>query len=74
LVKGICVKKHIRHISYFTNIPTANVLISDVDLTHWDVSHVTDARKAFFNAAAFNQDIGGWDVSQVTNMSSMCQH
>ncbi|VVH59207.1 Chitinase (EC, partial [uncultured Gammaproteobacteria bacterium] len=44
---------------------------SDVDLTHWDVSHVTDARKAFFNAAAFNQDIGGWDVSQVTNMSSM---
>jgi hypothetical protein len=28
------------------------------DLTHWDVSHASDAQKAFFNAATFNQNIG----------------
>jgi hypothetical protein len=30
------------------------------------VSHASDAQKAFFNAATFNQNIGSWDVSQVT--------
>jgi surface protein len=35
------------------------------------VSHASDAQKAFFNAATFNQNIGSWDVSQVTNMSHM---
>jgi hypothetical protein len=28
------------------------------------VSHASDAQKAFFNAATFNQNIGSWDVSQ----------
>jgi hypothetical protein len=30
---------------------------SDVDLTHWDVTHVSNASRAFFNATSFNQDI-----------------
>jgi hypothetical protein len=35
---------------------------SDADLTGWDVSHVTDASRAFFDATTFNQNIGNWDV------------
>jgi hypothetical protein len=27
----------------------------NTDLTHWDVSHASDAQKAFFNATTFNQ-------------------
>jgi surface protein len=44
---------------------------SDVDLSHWDVSHVSGAHKAFYSATAFNQDIGSWDVSKVTDISYM---
>ncbi|VVH64620.1 Chitinase (EC, partial [uncultured Gammaproteobacteria bacterium] len=44
---------------------------SDADLTSWDVSHVTDASRAFFDATTFNQNIGNWDVRKVTNMSHM---
>jgi hypothetical protein len=29
-----------------------------VDLTHWDVSHVSNANKAFVNALKFAQEIG----------------
>jgi Ca2+-binding RTX toxin-like protein len=39
-------------------ITNINGIGSDVDLTHWDVSHVSDAHKAFYSATTFNQDIG----------------
>jgi surface protein len=42
----------------------------DEDISHWDVSSVTNMR-SMFNTSSFNQDIGSWDVSSVTNMRSM---
>jgi len=37
--------------------------------TNWDVSNIINLRKTFFQATHFNQDISGWDVSNVTDMS-----
>merc|ERR1719424_2077507 len=37
----------------------------------WDVSCVTDMRKMFKDAYAFNGAIDAWDVSSVTNMAYM---
>lgn len=39
------------------------------DISHWDVSDVTNMAGMFLGASSFNQDIGSWDVSNVTNMS-----
>ena len=36
-----------------------------------DLSRVTDMSNMFYNAAAFNGDISGWNVSGVTDMSRM---
>ena len=36
-----------------------------------DLSSVTDMDRMFSTAVAFNQDIGNWNVSNVTNMSQM---
>ncbi len=46
---------------------------NDIDavLTSWNVSHVSDASKAFYNARSFNQYIGDWNVGNVTDMSGM---
>ncbi|WP_413228565.1 BspA family leucine-rich repeat surface protein [Aliivibrio fischeri] len=33
----------------------------------WDTANVTNMRYMFYRAAAFNQDLSGWDVSYVTS-------
>ncbi len=43
----------------------------NADLSHWDVSTITNMSRMFKNASSFNQDLGNWNVSNVTNMSSM---
>ncbi|TVQ01050.1 MAG: BspA family leucine-rich repeat surface protein [Balneolaceae bacterium] len=43
------------------------------DLTHWDVSNVTNMRGLFEDATFFNGDISNWNVSNVTDMSYMFQ-
>ncbi len=46
------------------------------DISHWDVSSVTDMRSMFranwwSSDSSFNQDISHWDVSSVTDMGYM---
>lgn len=41
------------------------------DITHWDVSHVTDMSYMFAVNYYFNQPIGSWNVSRVTKMQGM---
>ena len=43
----------------------------NADISHWDVSQVTDMRFMFSGATTFDQDISNWDVSQVTDMNFM---
>ncbi|MCC5941835.1 MAG: BspA family leucine-rich repeat surface protein [Balneolaceae bacterium] len=43
------------------------------DLTHWDVSNVTNMRGLFEDATFFNGDISNWNVSNITDMSYMFQ-
>ncbi|MEC7756056.1 MAG: BspA family leucine-rich repeat surface protein [Bacteroidota bacterium] len=41
------------------------------DISHWDVSRVTDMSEMFKSANSFNADLSNWDVSNVTNMQEM---
>jgi surface protein len=44
------------------NLTTVN------NLEKWDISRITTLRVAFFNCLKFDQNIGSWDVSNVTDM------
>lgn len=48
-----------------------NSIVNDPDISRWDVSNVTNMKKAFNGANLFNQPLDGWDVSKVTNMEQM---
>ncbi len=39
------------------------------DITHWDVSNVTNMIDMFAGAKYFNQDLSNWNVSNVTHMT-----
>lgn len=41
------------------------------DITHWDVSNVTDMEALFYGSVNFNQQIGNWEVNNVNNMNYM---
>ena len=41
------------------------------DISHWDISSVTNTYAMFAGVSAFNRDIGNWDTSSVINMNSM---
>jgi len=38
------------------------------DISSWNVSGVTDLKRAFMHASAFDSDLSKWDVSKVTDM------
>ena len=40
-------------------------------ISNWNTSKVTTMKKLFFKVPLFNQPIGDWDVSNVTDMSYM---
>lgn len=44
---------------------------NDPSILTWDVSSVTDLSACFHNADSFNQDLGGWNVSAATTMTTM---
>ena len=41
------------------------------EISHWDVSNVTDMDGAFYEAESFNQPLNKWDVSNVEDMYRM---
>jgi len=54
---------------YYSFYKCSNMVINAKDVP--DLSLVTNMSCMFYEAKAFNQDIGAWDVSNVTNMTGM---
>lgn len=43
----------------------------DVDLSGWNLSHVTTAAGMFYRASSFNQDVSMWNMQNVVDMDGM---
>jgi surface protein len=71
---NVAITKNITQINTLKDLVDIDGKGSDVDLTHWDVSHVSNTNKAFVSALKFDQDIGSRDVSKVTDMHGMFYH
>jgi surface protein len=65
-------------INFNQDISTKVVTVSGSSYVAWDVGNVTNFASAFNcsspTTGSFNQNIGNWNTSRVTNMSSMFQN
>lgn len=61
---GICPTRRI-------STPCSQTAPCSTRISGGDVSNVECMHSVFYGADAFNQDIGNWDVSKVTDMSQM---
>ncbi len=63
--------------SFNQDISTKSVTVNGITYTAWDTLNVTDMGFAFSllgNIGVFNKNIGNWNTSKVTNISSMFQN
>lgn len=61
-------------VSSFANAfasPGATARTQTMNIGHWDVSSITDMRRAFWSHEEFQTNIGGWDVSNVRDFEHM---
>lgn len=54
-----------------TSLSSAVSINSNLDVSSWDTSNVTNMQRTFYNNNVFNQDISNWDTSKVTNMKDL---
>ena len=63
-----------RQINFNQNINTKQVTVNGLTYNAWDVANVTTMQNMLFSTirdGSFNQDIGNWNTSKVTNMASL---
>ena len=48
-----------------------SIEISNIDISGWDVSNVTNMRYMFFGCSKFNCDLSSWNVSNVEDITGM---
>ena len=48
-----------------------SIEVSNIDISRWDVSNVTNMRYMFFDCREFDCDLSSWNVNNVENMTGM---